>query len=182
MSNVDETVLEEGVAVATETVETKPKKEKKVYSEEEVAAMSNAVAVIAGSGVTPQVAKVLELLPMWHDIDANAAKKEEVAEFFGGIDKMKDYFDGDFQTELAALEAYQAVGSRLKLANSFYKRRENAGPKASKATRNINIDNVLYTINKAYYESIADKTSEEKKELLLAHPQTKPFAQDIESL
>lgn len=184
--NLDAAVLEEGVEVtseATEGKETKPKKEKKVYTEEEVAALSNAVAVIVESaGVTPEVAKVLEMVPLWHDIDANEATKTQVAEFFGGVDKMKTYFDTDFQAELALLEAFQAVGSRIKLINSFYKRRETTGTKVSKASRNISIDGEVYTINKAYYESISELSGDEKKELLLAHPMTKKFAEDIEAL
>lgn len=181
---VNTDVLEEGVTVEgaeTATEQKEEKKKKKEVTEEEVAALRNAVKIVTESGVTPQVAKVLELVPMWHDTEANEAKKKEVAEFFGGSNEFKTYIDTDFQSELAALEAFQTLGSKIKLINSFYKRRD-TDKKVSKAAMSININNELYTINKAYFESLAGTPNEEKKALILAHPQTKKMSTDIESL
>lgn len=160
--------------------ETKAPKAKKEVTQEEIDSVKNAIAVLSGAGVlSEKMAKVAELAPMWHDTDANAATKEEVMEFFGGSDKLKDYVDGEYQEELVALTGFAKLVTILNNVKSFYARRSTKRP--SKASVQVTISGNLYSVNKAYLESTADMDKEARREALLAHAETKPV-ETIESL
>ena len=160
--------------------ETKAPKAKKEVTQEEIDSVKNAIAVLSGAGVlSEKMAKVAELAPMWHDTDANAATKEEVMEFFGGSDKLKDYVDGEYQEELVSLTGFARLATILNNVKSFYARRSTKRP--SKASVQVTISGNLYSVNKAYLESIADMDRKAKREALLAHAETKPV-ETIESL
>lgn len=153
-------------------VDVKAKKAKRAVTPEEVEGMKEAVAFVSQAGfVSEKAAKLLSLVPLWHDTEANKAVKEEVIEFFGGIDTFKDYVDSEFEAELLKLRGLGSLGTVGNTIKHFYARRKSTG--ASKATVQVNIGGTVYSVNKAYLAEIADKSNDEKKELLLAHPQTK---------
>ena len=148
------------------------KKEKKVLSAEEIAALEAATEKVKEFGVSPEFAQVMRMVPNWHDTDANATVKQEVMDFFGDSAKLKDYIDGDFQTELAVIAGLGKVFSTLNNIKSFYARREGTGAKRVKLT-SVNIGGTYYNVNAEYYAGLAGVAGAEKKELLLAHADTK---------
>lgn len=159
-------------SVATEKVATeKTKKEKTPPTAEEIQALVDASEKIRQFGVSPEFSKVMDLVPQWHDTAANADAKASVIEFFGGSDKLKDYVDGPFQTELAVIAGLSKVASTLNNIKSFYARRENAGKAKKVKTTQVNIGGKFYLVNTEYLESL--KGNPEKRELLLAHEDTK---------
>lgn len=165
----------EGEATVVET-ETKAKR---VPSEEELTLMSNAIASLSATGlVSEKMGKVMELVPLWHDVEANKETKDAVQEYFGGSDKFKDYVDAEYQEELAQFAGFAKLVTTLNNIKSFYARRSDKRP--SKATTTINIGGDIYSVNKSYFESIADQDTATKRESLLAHKDTKK--NEIESL
>lgn len=151
---------------------TKTKKEKTPPTAEEIAALEAACEKIRAFGVSDEFSRVLGLVPMWHDTEANANAKAKVIESFGGSDKFKDYVDSTFQTELAVIAGLSKVASTLNNVKSFYARRENTGVKKSKMVP-VNMDSVAYLVNADYFASLAGMSREEKKAALLAHADTK---------
>lgn len=152
--------------------ETKATKEKKVLTAEEIAALEAACEKVKQFGVSDEFAQMMRMVPMWHDTEANAAVKQEVADFFGGSDKLKDYVDGPFQEELAVIAGLNKVASTLNNVKSFYARRAGTGkPRVKYAS--INIGGEFYNVNAEYLASLAGTPAPEKKELLLAHADTK---------
>lgn len=177
--NMDQ--LETGADVATETA---TKKEKKVVTAEELAAITAATEKIVEFGVSENFAKVLPLVAVWHDTELAAPVKAEVIEAFGGSEAFKDYIGGEFETELAVISGIGKSVSVLNNVKSFYKRRGDGTARVSKKKTpviQINIGGEPYTISQTYYESIVSLPNEEKKALLLAHPDTKK-AEAIEVL
>lgn len=163
--------LVEGLEVAA-TEDQKEVKVKKEQTAEEVAQIEAGAAKIKEFGVSEKFAKVMDaLVTVWNgnDKDVLSAKKEEVIKSFGGSDSLKDYIDGDFQTELSAIQGTAKVSSILNNIKSFYARR--AGSTKVK-TLQVNIAGTLYSVDAAYFAEIAAFTREEKRELLLAHANT----------
>jgi hypothetical protein len=159
--------------VATEqAAEVKTKKEKTPPTPEEIAALIAASEKVKQFGVTPEFAKVMELVPQWHDTEANKDKKAEVSAFFGGSDKLKDYIDGPFQAELAVINGLSKVASTMNNIKSFYARREGTS-KPKVKTSQVNIGGKFYLVNAEYLASLTGVESAEKIELLLAHADTK---------
>lgn len=181
MSKKEETAVVDGAGLENATEETpKVVKEKKEVTQEEIDAIKNAIVVLTNAGVVDEkLAKVLELAPMWHDTEANAATKEAVMEFFGGSDKLKDYVDGEFQAELVKLAGFAKLGTIGNNIKSFYARRSQKRP--SKAAVQVTISGNLYSVNKAYLETLEGMEKEAKREALLAHADTKAV-ETIESL
>lgn len=175
---LDASALEEqGQEVENTTATTKVVKE---VSQEDIDATKNAITVLAGAGVlSEKMAKVLEMAPMWHDTAANSATKDAVQEFFGDSAKLKDYVDGEFQKELVALGGFAKLATTANNIKSFYARRSTKRP--SKVSVQVTIDGNLYSVNKAYLESISTMEKAEKREALLAHGETKTV-ETIESL
>lgn len=152
---------------------TESKKVKKEQTVEERETLVAGVGQMKAMGVSENLAKVLAIVPDWNgDKELNAANKAALIEAFGGSDKLKDYIDGEF---VAEIQAWQGIAKALPVLNnikSFYARRESTGTKRVKTTQ-VSIDHVLYTVNADYKESIAALAPAEKKELLLAHKDTK---------
>ena len=175
----DKAQLEDGLEVAGSEVEVTETKAKRVPTEEELASMNGAIASLSATGlVSPKMAKVMELVPNWHDTEANKETKDAVQEYFGGSEEFKNYIDGEFQEELVSFGGFAKLATTLNNIKSFYARR--AGKRPSKATTTINIGGDIYSVNKAYLESLANEEVAQKRELLLAHKDTKK--NEIESL
>lgn len=174
--------LEEGIdtsAMENETVKTG--KKVKEFTEEDARLISAGVEKLKAFGVSEKMMLVLTtIVPHWpkgSDNEELKAAKAAMQEAFGGADKFKDFIDGDFQGELETILGTQKVASVLNNIKSFYARRPGSAKKTP--TQKLRMDNVLYTVDKAYYESIADKPAQEKKELLLNHPSTKQVVEDV---
>ena len=136
--------------------------------------VSNAASPLTDVHALKAIELIKKALP-----NAVSSNKEEVMEFFGGSDKLKDYVDGEYQEELVALTGFARFATILNNVKSFYARRSTKRP--SKASVQVTISGNLYSVNKAYLESIADMDKEAKREALLAHAETKPV-ETIESL
>lgn len=161
--------LEMGAPVETAAKEAKSKKEQ---TPEELAQVEAGVLKVKEFGVSEKFALVMNtLVPVWNgaDKDILSAKKEEVIKAFGGSDILKDYVDGEFQTELSAIQGTAKVASIMNNIKSFYARR--AGSTKIK-TLQVNIAGTLYSVDANYFAEIKDFTREEKRELLLAHAVT----------
>ena len=137
---------------------------------EDLEALKAACDKVKAFGVSENFAKVMELVPVWHDKDASAPVKEAVANAFGGSDKFKNYVDGEFQNELAVINGLTKVASTLNNIKAFYARREST--KKAK-TQLIMIGGKYYQVNSEFYASLANKSVDEKREALLNHPDTK---------
>lgn len=174
-------MLEQGLEQGAEQAQEKEVKRRREQTPEDVEAIKAGLEILKANGVDDKTLTVLEnLAPVWNsgDKDAIAAAKEAVIAAFEGSDKLKDFIDGDFQE---ALKGFNGIAKIMPIANnikSFYARRQST---KKAATVQVNIGGVLYQVNKAYYESIADKSKEEKRELLLAHEDTQK-ANNIEEI
>lgn len=156
---------------SVETQET-ASKAKKELTTEEIQALRDANEKIRQFGVSENFSKVMEMVPMWHDTEANADTKQSVIDAFGGSDKLKDYIDGEFQDELAVIAGLAKSASILNNIKSFYARRATSGTKKVKTTI-VNIAGTPYNVNSEYFASLTGVSSEEKRALLLAHADTK---------
>lgn len=157
----------EDAAVAT--VEEKTTRRRKEQTPEDVETINAGVAKLRELGVSDKTLVILEnLAPVWNgsDKEAIALAKATVIEHFGGSDALKDFVDGDFQAEL---QAFNGIAKLMPISNnikSFYARR----PTSKKvATIQVNIGGVLYSVDKAFYESLADMDKAEKKEAIMNH-------------
>lgn len=164
--------LEQGLEQGAEAQEQGAKARRREQTPEDVETIKAGLEQLKELGVDEKTMTILEHLgPVWNgsDKEAIAAAKEEVIKAFDGSEKLKDFIDGDFQT---ALKPFNGIAKLMPIANnikSFYARRQTT--KKAKTVQ-VNIGGVLYNVNKEYYESLGDKSKEEKRELLLAHNET----------
>lgn len=164
--------LEEGVAGTEPTQEEKTTRRRKEQTPEDVEAIVAGVEKLKELGISEKTAIILtNLAPVWNGSDKEAiqAAKEVVINAFGGSENLKDFIDADFQKEFLPFLGIARVVPIANNIKSFYARRSSS---KKPATVQVNIGGTLYNVEKAYYESIADKSKEEKRELLLAHPAT----------
>ena len=162
----------EEAAVATETADKTTTRRRKEQTPEDVETIKAGVAKIVELGVSENAATILtNLAHVWNgsDKEALALAKEEVIKAFGGSDALKDYIDNDAKSELQAFAGIAKVMPIFNNICSFYARRTST---KKAATCQVNIGGQLYNVDKAYYESLADRSKEEKRELLLAHEGT----------
>ncbi len=171
MSEEKKDNLEEGLEInQVETVTTKTKKVK-IQTPEELAVIVAGIELIKKFGVSEKFALVVDITPFWNgDKEELSAKKEELIKAFEGSDKLKDYVDGEFQEELNGILGTAKIGSILNNFKSFYARRPSS--KKAKLTQ-VNIAGTIHNVNTDYFVSIGDLPKEEKRELLLKHPDTK---------
>lgn len=168
MTNGLEEAMETVEAQATEKTTTRRKEQ----TPEDVETIVAGVNKLVELGISEKAAIILKnLAPVWNgsDKEAIAAAKEEVIKAFEGSENLKDFIDGDFQSEF---QPFFGIAKVMPIANnikSFYARRNSV---KKPATAHVSIDGVLYSVDKAYYETLAGKSSTEKRELLLAHPAT----------
>lgn len=167
----------EGLETAEVVAETADKKVKKVQTAEEREILVAGVEKIKEIGVSKNLAVVLELVAEWNgEKEVLSLAKDSVIEVFGGSDKLKDYIDGDFQTEVLGFVGLAKAIPVLNNIKAFYARRENVGTGKKVKTVQVAIEGTTYTVNAEYRETIKDMPSDEKKQLLLAHPDTKKAA------
>ncbi|MCK9417239.1 hypothetical protein M0Q97_11370 [Candidatus Dojkabacteria bacterium] len=177
----NEAVKADGLEMAETAVETTTTtKKEKIQTKEEIEVIEAGMALVKKFGVSEKFEMVMGLAPFWNgDKEVLSTKKEEVIKFFGGSDKLKDFVDGEFQTELNGILGTAKVGSILNNVKSFYARRQSTG--RTKYVQ-VNISNVIYNVDAEYYNSIGTLPKEEKRELILAHPGTKEVENTIEVL
>lgn len=177
----NEAVIADGLEVAENVSQPEQKEKKeKIQTPEEVEVIEAGMALVKKFGVSEKFETVMGLAPFWNgDKEVLSLKKEEVIKFFGGSDKLKDYVDTEFQTELNGILGTAKVGSILNNVKSFYARRQSTGK--TKYVQ-VNISNVIYNVDADYYNSIAALPKEEKREMILAHGATKKVENTIEVL
>lgn len=164
-------------AATQSAVETAEKKEKKVKTAEEIAEEKNmlaaGVAKLRAIGVSDKLSSVLELVAEWPNADKEtlAPMKEKVIEAFGGSEKLKDYFGGEFQQDVLEFAGIAKAMPVLNNIKAFYARRENTGTKKVK-TIQVSISGTIYNVSADYSAEIANLPGSERKQLLLAHPDT----------
>lgn len=167
----------EGLETAEVVAETADKKVKKVQTAEEREILVAGVAKIREIGVSEQFSKVLDLVAEWNgEKEVLSLAKESVIESFDGSDKLKDFIDGAFQTEVLGFLGLAKAIPVLNNIKAFYARRENTGTGKKVKTVQVAIEGTTYTVNAEYRETLKDLSSEEKKQLLLSHPDTKKAA------
>lgn len=160
-------------AAVNEATAEKTTRRRKEQTPEDVETIKAGVAKLVELGISDKAATILtNLAPVWNgsDKEALALAKEEVIKNFGGSDALKDYIDADAKSELQAFAGIAKVMPIFNNICSFYARRSSTTRKS--ATCQVNIGGVLYNVDKNYYESLANCSKEEKRELLLAHEGT----------
>lgn len=169
MSKQNEMV--DGLETATVAEETK-KRTKRVQTAEEKEVLVAGVEKLKELGVSENLTKLLAIVPEWNgDKEELAVAKEAMIESFGGSESLKDFVDGDFVEEL---KPYMGIVKAIPVLNnikSFYARRSSNGSHRA-ATMQVSIGGAFYKVDKTYFESLADKSNEEKRELLLQHEKT----------
>jgi hypothetical protein len=167
--------LEEVAMDATsETAEQKEAKVKKVQTPEEKEVLVAGVDQMRSIGVSTKLSKVLDLVAVWNDGDkeALAATKEAVIKEFGTSEDLKNYIDGDFQSDVQAWSGIAKAMPVLNNIKAFYARRESTGVKKVKTVQ-VSIAGTIYNVSVDYNTEIAALPAAERKQLLLAHPATK---------
>jgi hypothetical protein len=164
--------LEEATTVDA-TVETKEAKARKEQSAEDRETLVAGVEQLKAIGVSYRFAKVLTLAIDWNTPKevVTTAKETLIAEF-GTSEALKDYVDAEFQKEI---QPWQGIAKLIPVLNnikSFYARRENTGTSKKVKFVQASIGGVIYNVNQAYMAEITNLPNAEKKELLLAHPDT----------
>lgn len=155
-----------------ETATEKGKRAKKVQSTEDKETLEAGIAQMKEFGISENLAKLLILVPEWNgEKETLSVVKEEVIEAFGGSDKLKDYIGGAFQDEVKAFNGIAKAMPVLNNIKAFYERRKNSTKKAK--TVQVSISGTTYNVNATYRDEIGAMPAEERKELLLNHPDTK---------
>lgn len=157
---------------AVNTTDKKTTRRRKEQTPEDVETIKAGVAKLVELGVSDNARVILEnVAHVWNseDKEAIALAKEEIIRHFGGSEALKDYVDNDAKNELMAFAGIAKIMPIWNNFCSFYARRQSVKKAASVQ---VNIGGVLYNVDKAYYNSLADKSKEEKRELLLAHEGT----------
>lgn len=146
---------------------------RRVYTAEELANLNAGLELLAKLGLEEKALKVLKVLvPAWYGEDKEALKeaKTEIQTEFGGADKFKEFINGDFREALAP---YAGIVKIIPVANNiatFYAHRATT----SKKSQVVSIAGEHYRVNSAYLASLAaDMPTEERRQLLLSHPDTK---------
>lgn len=149
------------------------KKARKEQTPDERDVLEAGTSQMGTMGITDNLKKVLELVPYWNgEKDSLQAKKDEVIKSFGDSNKLKDYIDGAFQEEIKAFNGIAKTMPVLNNIKAFYARRDNAGKGKVKFVQ-VSISGITYLVNATYRDEIASLPGNERKELLLAHADTK---------
>lgn len=178
MSKKDQIVEGDGLEVAAAEVTATETKEtvKKFQTVEDKAILVAAVAAMRAIGVTPELDKILDLVPVWKGEDAEllSATKKTVADNFGGAELLKDFCDQSFDPSMVDFAAIAKAVPVLNNIQSFYGRRKATTGTRSKTKLILTIINgITYNVNAEFAESIKDMSKTDKKDALLAHPDTK---------
>jgi len=164
----------DGLDEATDAAATKTARKEQTPEEKDT--LTAGVKLMNTIGVSANLAKVLNLVPEWNGSKEDVAPvKESVIESFGGSEKLKDYIDGDFVTDVQAFQGISKAVPVLNNIKAFYGRRENTGSKKVKFVQ-VSISGTIYNVDAAYNTEIATLPNSERKELLLAHKATNKVA------
>ena len=157
--------------------QAKEKRVRKEYTAEDLQAMSAAVETLKAVGVSENFAKVLETAGEWQKgKEAQAAAKKALAEHFATPEAAKEYFNGAFETDMAAFAGIKSLMTQANAVAGYFKRRDVKVKRSKVKTINVSINKKVYQVNKEYYESLNQMTDkDEKRNLLLNHPDTKEF-------
>lgn len=168
----DELGLEEAaVVVATEEKVAKVKKEQ---TPEEKAVLEAGVAKMREIGVSEKLSLVLDLVAAWGgEKEALVAKKAEVIASFGSSEELKNFIDGDFQTEVMAWQGIAKSLPTLNNIKAFYGRREQTASTKKAKLVQVSIDGSVYNVDSAYMEEVSGLEKEARKAAILSHANTK---------
>jgi hypothetical protein len=175
MSKKNQTPEAEGLmendAVMNETAAEKAKKNQTPEMREALVA---GVEKMKEMGISDKLAKVTSLIPDWNggDKDSLSALKESVITEFGGSEKFKDYFDGEFEADVLAFQGIAKAIPVLNNIRAFYARREKTATRKVKTVQ-VSINGKTYNVDATYRDEISGLPVEERKELLLKHSATK---------
>lgn len=166
-----EEVLGADLATATAVAVEKPKRVKKVLTEDQIVEVAKAVEIVKNiEGVSENFQKLLAVVPMWTNAEANKATKEEVAVEFGGIAELKAYVANGLDADVAILGGIKDVISTLGAVKSFYGRVSAPREKKGGKKIQVSIAGQLYMVNAEFMGTIATLTKEEKVAKIMAHP------------
>lgn len=158
-----------------EMAKTPEEKSKKFQTPEQKTVVEAGVEKLKEVGVSENLLKVLPLVAVWKDEDAEAlaAAKDAVIESFGGIDAFKDYVTNELAEELEAFVGITKCVPIMNNIKSFYARRPGTkGRKKKVKLIQVKIGATIYNVNAEYRDSLNELPTDEKKELILSHPDT----------
>lgn len=163
--------LEAGLEQA-QVAEEKKARVKRVQTAEEREVLVAGVEKLKELGVSENLQKVLAIVPEWNgEKEALSAHKEALIESFGGSEGLKDFIDGDFMSEITPYLGITKITPVLNNIRSFYARRASSSTTKT-AYMQVTIGGVFYKVDKNYFATLAGKSNEEKRELLLGHEKT----------
>lgn len=168
--------IEEGLETA-EVVET-PTTERKKYVRNQTA--EDREVLVAGInkmkeiGVSEKFGRFLDVVADWFgdDKDLIAEQRKALVEAFEGSENLKDYLESEeFKSEFAGFYGIGKVMPVFNNIKSYYSRREGVSRKKVKYSQ-ISIDGTVYNVNSEYMKTLVDMPREERKQLVLNHPDT----------
>ena len=167
----------EEMEVNSEAAATEKKRwVQKPFTQEQMDSIAAGVEAIKANGASEKFCHILDACADWRNPDEEVKKnnRNAMSEAFGG--KVKEYLQSEeFKAEAEPLmniaAAMQVVG-QIKT----YAGRTTYTPKVK--LKRVSINNTIYEVNPEYLESIRQEAN--RTELLLAHPDTKKYEEDIE--
>jgi len=172
-NELTEGLEESTLSEVTETTETAQESKRKVQTPEERETLVAGAEQLRSIGISDRLSKVLVLAVDWNTPKETVQPaKEALIKEFGTSDALKDYVDTDFQKELQPFAGIAKLLPVLNNIKSFYARRENTSVSKKVKYVQASISGTIYNVNAAYMAEIANLPNAEKKQLLLAHPDT----------
>lgn len=154
-----------------EVKEAKTPWKRKPLTQEEIAVLKQG-AEIVGKKVSKEAKRIVECIPAWlgEDKELTSEERKKLVESFGGSEKIREYFESEaFANDFADFIAISKVMPVVNVIKNYYAHRTSTA-RVSRKLVNVTIDGQLYRINEAYLQSIANKSKEERKALIMAHP------------
>lgn len=161
----------------TETTATEKKRwVQKPFTAEQMESITAGVAKIKEMGASEKFCHILDACADWRNPDEEVKNnnRKAMSEAFGG--KVKEYLQSEeFKAEA---ESFMHIAAAMTVVNQIktYAGRTTYTPKAK--MKKVSINNTIYQVNAEYLESIRQEAN--RADLLLAHPDTKKFEDDIE--
>lgn len=168
--------IEEGLET-TEVVETETTEKKRwvrTQTEEDRNILVAGIAKMKEIGVSEKFGRFLDVVADWFgdDKDLVAEQRKALVESFEGSENLKDYLETEeFKAEFAGFYGIGKVMPVFNNIRSYYSRREGVSRKKVKYSQ-VSIDGVVYNVNSEYMKTLVDMPREERKAMVLNHPDT----------
>ena len=144
---------------------------RKPQTAEETQILAQGTEVISKK-VSKEAKHILECVPAWlgENKEVTLEQRKALVEFFGGSDKIREYFESDrFTNDFSDFIAIAKVMPVVNIIKNYYSHRTSTN-RVSRKLVNITVDGHLCKINEEFLKSIEGKSKEERKALIMQHP------------